>query len=95
MSALRRRLERVERACAHSGRLIVVRADNIADAEAAMAMAGVELRPTDSVIKIRRRIVDPPHAEPPQVMSVHPEGINEFFLSIDGRSVPLVKEPTP
>lgn len=87
MIGLKRRIELVERTRGPKGRLIVVRANSPMESNEAMAAHGIERRPDDTVVKLHRAVV-----ELLGVIGVHDEGPEAFLASIDGKSLPLVRE---
>lgn len=87
MIGLKKRMELIERLHGLKGRLIIVRADTEDDVVQAFIASPVKRCPSDTVIKLRRSALNMP-----AVMSVHDEGAEAFFASLDGQSLPLVRE---
>jgi len=85
MIGLKKRIELIERSEAKAGRLLVVVASSAANVDAQCALAGIDRRPSDTIVRIH----GVGHHGPP--IAVHEQGLEHLLRSIDGRSRPLVR----
>lgn len=86
MIGLKKRIEIIERLAGRPGRLLVVAANSVDEAEFQIVVEKVDRRLTDKLLLVPRHGAEHPFVR------IHEPGLKHLLDAIDGRSKPLVRE---